>query len=52
MSPALKAREIDHQLVGVEAHRHVELEARGHRRARAPGHARQEGDEAGRRIDA
>ncbi len=51
IAPAAKRRQIDLEIIGVEAHRHVEQEAGGHRRAprrHVPGEERHE---AGRGID-
>ena len=48
--PASIWREIDLELVGVEAHRHVELEAGRHPRALGRNMLGDEGDDAGREI--
>ena len=42
--------EIDFEIIGVEAHRHVELESGGHRGAGRRHMAGEKGDDPGRRV--
>ena len=50
IAPAAKAGQIDLEIIGVEAHRHVEQKSGGHRRARRRHMAGEKGDDAGRRY--